>query len=144
MKNTFLLITIILLTGCATPADRRSSPPDIVTSSKISAKEVAICIADKWEDTKPFGMFTSPQVNTSLKSNGYSITAINIGGFGNTMTIALADVTENQLESITKYFKMWGGGLGDYDKAVQDCQLAIVPEAIKPVIKYKSNPHNNF
>lgn len=142
MKKKFLLqVFVLIIAGCATPADRRSNPPDIVTFSKKSAKEVAICIADIWENTKPFMQFSSPQVNTSLKLNGYSIIVTNIGGFGNTLTIALADVTENQLESITKYYKMDFAGAGNYDQAVNECQLTQIPQ---PITNNKGNPSNNF
>ena len=122
MKLLFSLFIAIGLSGCATPADRRQNPPDIVTSSKKSAKEVAICIAEKWENAKPFMGFSSPPVNTNLKLNGYSIMATDRALAGNTSTFALADVIENQLESTTKYYKMGGGGFGDYDQAVKDCQ----------------------
>jgi hypothetical protein len=122
MKLLFSLFVAIALSSCATPADRRKNPPDIVTSSKKSAKEVAICIAEKWENTKPFMGFSSPPVNTTLKLNGYSITATNTNNVGSTNTFALADVTENQLGSTTKYFKMGGGGFGDYDQVVKERQ----------------------
>jgi hypothetical protein len=122
MKLLFTLLVAIVLTGCATPSDRRSNPPDIDTSSKKSAKDVALCISEKWESTKPFMAFSSPQVNTSIRANGYSITATDINGMGSTWTITLADVTEVNSESATKYYKMGGGGFGDYDKAVKECQ----------------------
>jgi hypothetical protein len=122
MKLLFSLFVAIALSSCATPADRRINLPDIVTSSKKSAKEVAICIAEKWENTKPFMGFSSPPVNTTLKLNGYSITATATNLVGSTSTVALADVTENQLESTTKYYKMGGGGFGDYDQVVKECQ----------------------
>ena len=122
MKLLFTLFVAIVLTGCATPSDRRNNPPDIVTSSKKSAKEVALCISEKWENSKPFMAFSSPPVNTSIRANGYSITATDINAMGSTWTITLADVTEVNTESTTKYYKMAGGGFGDYDQAVKACQ----------------------
>jgi hypothetical protein len=122
MELLFTLVIAIALTGCATLSDRRSNPPDIVTFSKKSAKEVALCISEKWESTKPFLAFSSPQVNTSIRTNGYSITATDISPMGSTWTITVADVTEVNSESTTKYYKMGGGGFGDYDQAVKECQ----------------------
>ena len=66
--------------------------------------------------------FSSPPVNTSIRVNGYSITATDINAMGSTWTITLADVTEVNAESTTKYYKMAGGGFGDYDQAVKECQ----------------------
>jgi hypothetical protein len=123
MKQIIITIFVgALLTGCATPSDRRQNLPDLDLVSKKTAKQVALCIADRWENTKPFMAFTSPPINTSMKLDGYSITATNINHLGGTSTIILADVTEMQLESSTKYYKMSGGGFGAYDEAVIQCQ----------------------
>lgn len=122
MKFLFTLFIPVALAGCATPSDRRNNPPDIVASSNKSAKEVALCISEKWENTKPFMAFSSPSVNTNIRANGYSITATDISAMGSTWTITLADVTEINANSETKYYKMAGGGFGDYDKAVKECQ----------------------
>jgi len=140
MKQIIVAMSILLI-GCSTPAIRRNSQPDIMTNSKKSAKEIAICISDKWENTKPSMAFSIPPVNTSLKANGYSITATITNIVGSTFTLVLADVTENQLESITTYYKMGGGGLGNYDQAVNDCQVAQIPQ---PITNNKGNPGNNF
>lgn len=66
--------------------------------------------------------FSNPQVNTRIRENGYAITATDHNLVGSTWTITLADVTEVNAESVTKYYKMAGGGFGDYDQAVKDCQ----------------------
>jgi hypothetical protein len=115
-----------------------------MTSSKKSAKEIAICISDKWENTKPSMAFSIPPVNTSLKANGYSITATITNIVGSTFTIALVDITETKTESTTKYYKMWGAGLGDYDQAVNECQLDVMPETAPPNTNNKGNAGNNF
>lgn len=120
MKLLFTLFIAMGLAGCATPADRRKQPPNIETSSKKSAKEVASCITEKWENVTSFG--SGKPINTNIKLNGYSIMITETAPAGNTNTWALVDVIENQLESTTKYYRMGGPGFGDYDQAVKDCQ----------------------
>ena len=120
MKLLFTLFIAMSLAGCATPADRRKEPPNFVAASKKTAKEVASCITEKWENVTSFG--SGMPINTNLKLNGYSIMITSTALAGNTSTSALVDVIENQLESTTKYYRMGGPGFGDYDQAVKDCQ----------------------
>lgn len=120
MKLLITLVVAMSLVGCATPADRRKQPPNIETSSKKSAKEVASCITEKWENVTSFG--SGKPINTNIKLNGYSIMITETAAAGNTNTWALVDVLENQSESTTKYYRDRGPGFGDYDKAVTDCQ----------------------
>lgn len=122
MKILVSLFIVIGLTGCVTPSDLRKETPALDMTSKKSAKAVALCIAEKWENTKPFMAFSSPLVNTNIRPNGYSITATDINHFGSTTTITLADVTEVKTESATRYYKFGTGGFGDYDQAVKECQ----------------------
>ena len=122
MKVLFSLFIAIGLSGCATTADLRKKPPALDMTSKKSAKEVALCIAEKWENTKPFMGLSSPPVNTNIRPDGYSITATDINWMGSSSTVTLADVTETKTESATRYYKQGGGGFGDYDQAVIECQ----------------------
>jgi hypothetical protein len=120
--NRIFLALVLILSGCATPAERRKQAPDLDLVSNKTAKEVTICIAEKWENTKPFMAFSSPPVNTNMRSNGFSITVTDINRMGSTSVIALADIIETESSSNTKYYKMAGGGFGDYDAIVKLCQ----------------------
>lgn len=121
MRRITTIIVAITLCACATPNDRRRGLPDINEQSSRPSKDVAICIADKWENTKPFLTFSSPPVNTSMKANGYSIIVMGRNGFGEQNTLVLADIIDYQQGSFVKYYKMGGGGFGDYDEAVRSC-----------------------
>lgn len=114
-----LLPLIMLLTACATPNERRQGLPDINVPSNKPSKEVALCIADKWENIRPFLVFSSLSINTSIKTNGYTVTGT---GSGSTNTIVLVDILDYQQGSYIKYYKMGGGGFGDYDEVVKQCQ----------------------
>jgi len=122
MRIIIASILIALLAACATPADRRSQRPDLNLFSEKSAKEVAICIADKWENSKPFFALSSIPVSTSMKPNGYAITATTTATAGNTNTIALVDIIEIDNQVQIKYYRQSASGLGDYDDAVTACQ----------------------
>lgn len=119
--NKYAIIIAIVLSACATPNDRRQGVPDINMQSNKTSKEVALCIADKWENTRPLLVFSSPPVNTNIRANGYSVAATMTNQFGSTNTIALVDILDYQQGSFIKYYKMGGGGYGDYDKAVMIC-----------------------
>ena len=123
MKLLLSLFIAIGLSGCATPSDLRKKTPSLDMTSKRTAKEVALCIAEKWENTKPFMSLSSPPVNTNIRSNGYSIIVTNIA-LASSNAVALADVTEIEMASATRYYKLWGSGsgYGDYDQAVIECQ----------------------
>jgi hypothetical protein len=45
-----LVVASTLLVSCATPESLRTQKPDLSLTSVKSAKEVATCIADKWEN----------------------------------------------------------------------------------------------
>lgn len=121
MHRKAAIILAFALSACATPNERRQGVPDINEQSNRASKDIAICIADKWENTKPFLAFSSLPVNTSMKANGYSIAVTGTNGFGETNTVALVDILDYQHGSFIKYYKMSGGGFGDYDEAVKSC-----------------------
>ena len=121
--NRFVIALLVLIaSACTTPAERRAQSPNLDLTSSKPAKDVAICIAEKWQNTRPFMTLSSPPVNTNMRVNGFSVTVTDTNRMGSTNTIALADITETQNTSGTKYYKMAGGGFGDYDEAVKLCQ----------------------
>lgn len=118
-----LLLIAVLLTACTTPAERRMQRPELDLTSPKPSRDVAVCIADKWENTKQFMGFSSDPVNTGMKPNGYSVSVTGSNLYRNHTTLTLADVTDRQPSgSATKYYKAYGGGFGDYDEVVKQCQ----------------------
>ncbi len=97
MKRLFVLLMVlgvsVLLSSCvATPSKMRRSAPDVVHSSQKTPKEVAVCIADKWEN---WGT-----VNQRETQNGYSLTAGPQGKLH-----YLTDIEETETGSRTKVYK---------------------------------------
>jgi hypothetical protein len=113
---------VALLTACTTPSERRIGLPFINEQSNKTSKEIAICIGEKWESTQPFLTFSSPPVNTSMRTNGYTVAVTGNAFAGSHVTLVLADIFDYQQGSQIKYYKPAGGGYGDYDKAVMECK----------------------
>lgn len=93
LKITLLMVMLFILTTCAAPGDLRNHQADIDQMTDKPAELVAGCIGDKLE-------YLSSQTTLSTRptSNGYSISAIQNGGF-TTDTIVLVDI--NKLDSKT-------------------------------------------
>ncbi|MBD1571296.1 MULTISPECIES: hypothetical protein [Aliivibrio] len=73
MKKLILISTVLLLAGCAaTPEKLRQSEPDLLLESTNDSKQVADCIAEKWESLDY--LIYSPVVNYRVKDSGYQIT----------------------------------------------------------------------
>ncbi|MBA6392417.1 hypothetical protein H4J38_16740 [Colwellia sp. BRX10-3] len=113
MKKVLSTLTVLLLAGCSTnPNSMRSNSPDVIHSSVKSSKEIAICIADKWET---FGV-----VNQREISGGFSLTASLSGNLH-----YLADIKSNGDATVTKAYKFMAMSVGadPYFKAISDCQI---------------------
>jgi len=114
MKTTLLSIsTVLFIVGCSTnPNSMRSNSPDVVHSSVKTPKEIALCVADKWEN---FGV-----VNQREVSGGLSLTASLSGNLH-----YLADIKTNGKATVTKAYKFMSMTVGadPYFKAVSDCQI---------------------
>lgn len=119
MKGNSLNIVwlAMLLISCATPGEMRSTTAAGVYESKRSAKEVAICIADRWENSGWFN--TTVPVNMRPTKTGYTASLRN-DGLGHTQL--LVDVEDVGSGSKTKYFKNLVIGEGTFDLAVTNCQ----------------------
>lgn len=116
-RNFVIGASVIFLIGCASPADLRQRKPTIELESNQPAKKVAICIADRWENSGIFG--SSVPSNMRPTPEGYTLSCRDefIG-----RTMLLVDVNDTSSGSITKYYKSAVLGAGSFDKAVQDCQ----------------------
>ena len=114
MKNKLLSIsTLILIVGCSTnPNSMRSNSPDALHSSVKSPKEIALCVANKWE--------THSVVNQREISEGYSLTASLSGNLH-----YLADIKSNGKSTVTKAYKFMSMSVGadPYLTAVSECQI---------------------
>ena len=124
MKTKYTLIGLAValaglvgLAGCATPSAMRSSTAAIDMTSKRPAKDVAICVADRWENVGLLG--TTTAVSMRPTRTGYTV-AFRNEQTGHTQL--LTDVDETAEGSRTRYFKNFVLGEGGFDKAVQECQ----------------------
>ena len=84
--------------------------------SDKSAKAVAMCIADHWENPS-YGL--SPSVLIRPTTFGYTVTVRN-EGIGSTQL--MVDVSESKTGSTSSYYKGLVLGEGSFDDAVKLCQ----------------------
>jgi len=97
-KNIILLSTTLLLSACIPPqASLRTRPPALDFTSSLSAKHVALCIAEHWENTPYYGHHTLP-LTMRPSEDGYVVTAT---GYGARF---LAEVKPTPKGSRTQYF----------------------------------------
>lgn len=105
------------LYGCASPSEMRKGEPFLNLNSPKSAKSVAICVSDKWENLGIFN--TTIPVTMRLTSNGFTVSVFNAT---TSQTNFLLDITETTGGSNSLYFKGINA-LGDsFDDAVRGCQ----------------------
>lgn len=88
-NKTWYIITIVfLLGGCASSASLRENAPTLQQKSLHSAKDVAVCIGEKWEKMQGYNAHVSMMI---IKS-GYSV---ELRGEGGTVgTIVVADISD--------------------------------------------------
>ncbi|QWD91628.1 hypothetical protein [Polynucleobacter sp. MWH-Braz-FAM2G] len=115
MKVLAAISILFALVGCATPAELRSQKPLLDLKSTKPAKDVAICIADKWEGLGGFGGALT--VNMRVTTSGY-VVSLPLNG----QTGMLVDIDNDGTGSTTKYYK----GLVLLEQklvqAIKDCQ----------------------
>jgi hypothetical protein len=116
-RLSHLLLAAVLVAGCATPADMRARKPDFEAHSNRSAKEIAICVADRWENSGPFG--GSIPVTLRPTETGFTVSWRNevLGHTG-----MLVDIDEVSSGTRTRFFKSAVLGEEKYLVAVQECQ----------------------
>jgi hypothetical protein len=57
-----------------------------------------------------------------ITNDGYSVMATASNKIGTTWPAVIADISDIQNGSITKYYKSGTGGFGPYDNALSKCQ----------------------
>lgn len=124
MKKIIACSMLALLTGCTiNPADLRKQKPNLELTSSKTSKQVAICIADKWENTTAVGALSSPPVNMRITSEGYSIIVYNPpNGFGGAAPISIADISDTPSGASSIYYRPSIIGFGRFEDAVKQCQ----------------------
>ena len=111
--NLLPILSLMLIAGCSTnPNSMRNNSPDAIHSSVKTPKEIALCIANKWET---FGV-----VNQRDVSNGISLSSSLNGSLH-----YLADITSDGKSTVTKAYKFMSISIGanPYLKAVSECQI---------------------
>jgi len=120
LKPVVALIFILSLLGCSslTPRDLRGKTPNAVHSSVKQPKQVALCIADVWENTNLFG----GNVNVNMRETAFGYTV--------SMSLSdnlayLVDISGTAIGSTTKLFTGRVISLGENKtiSEVTNCQL---------------------
>jgi uncharacterized protein YcsI (UPF0317 family) len=89
-----LCATAVSVLGCANPAERRAGTADLEVKSVRSAKDMAMCIAEKWE-VGPLG--GSWAIAMRPIPNGYTVSLAQASNI-------FADVKETPDGSFTRMF----------------------------------------
>jgi hypothetical protein len=111
--NLLSVSSLIFIVGCSTnPNSMRSNSPDALHSSVKSPKQIALCVANKWET---FGV-----VNQREIAEGISLTSSLSGNLH-----YLADIKSDGRVTITKAYKFMAMSIGadPYLSAVSECQI---------------------
>ena len=114
-----LLPAVVLVAGlcaCATPDEMRHGKPFVELTSVRQAKDVALCIAKRWENS---GYGGTPSVTFRPSETGY-IVAVRNEWIGSTQL--LVDIDDAAAGSSTRYFKGAVVAEGAFDTAVTECQ----------------------
>ncbi|NEX60109.1 hypothetical protein [Noviherbaspirillum galbum] len=105
------------ISGCSTPGALRNTTPDIVANSIKSAKTVAICITDRWENGAGY-LGTTVPVSMRETEKGYTVMWLNgMGGAG-----MLADIDNTASGSRTLYYRGGVIGSGTFEASLRECQ----------------------
>ena len=116
-----LVVPVFFLAGCATVKDLRNNRPDLDLTSVNKAKDVGICIADRFEnETQNLGTMSARET-----SNGYSVVIIEqMPGLISSQkdAIVVVDITNTQSGSHTLFFNNFLGGGQIYYRIIRDCQ----------------------
>ena len=115
-STTAVLALVLLAVGCTTsPNDAKSKAPTLELSSSKSAKIVAVCIAEKWEDLYRLGT-----LNIRPTINGFSVIQQDPGITGKDFP-CIADIEDRNSGSFTKYYNN-AFSAKKIDQAVIECQ----------------------
>jgi hypothetical protein len=116
MNRVFLVLVATFLFGCTTPSQMREAAPVAQFSSAKTAKSVALCVVNHWENS---GIGGTPSVTFRPTETGFTVAVRNemIGS-----TQLLADISDSPAGSTTRYFKGAVLGEGAFDAGVKACQ----------------------
>lgn len=118
-RVSIVIVSIFMLSACSTtPQAMRTDAPIVVHTSNKDPKAIAICIADKWENTRVLG--GGLDVDFRPTEKGYTVMKKLSGKLH-----YLADIESTQQGSLTKLYKFMVMSLGT-DPAVASvagCQL---------------------
>lgn len=110
-----VLVFSTLLIGCATPAEIRARTPHLEAKTPKTARDLVICVADKWES---LGMAGTVTVNVRPIQGGYSVSWNNQN---TSHTGLLIDAVEGVGGTTVRYFKQMVLGEENFDAAVNTC-----------------------
>ena len=121
MLKLLPIITVaIFLGGCASSASLRENAPTLRQKSLLSAKDVAVCVGEKWGKMQGYNAHASMMI---LK-NGYAVELR--GETGTVGTIFVADITDTPTggseTSVYSYSHIFNPTPKRFPDAVISCQ----------------------
>lgn len=118
-RRLIVVVSIFLLSACSTtPQAMRQDAPIVVHTSNKDPKAIAICIANKWENTRVLG--GGLDVDFRPTENGYTVMQQLSGKLH-----YLVDIESTQQGTLTKLYKYMVLSIGTDPSvaSVAGCQL---------------------
>ena len=116
MRSLIVFLScFLLLLGCTTPNGMRQSPPEQRLASENTARSVAICISDAWDELNKL-----PRVSMRENYSGYVV----ITNCGEGYPCQVADIFTTPSGSNTVTYTQ-GFGSEDFNRVAKSCQNKI-------------------
>lgn len=98
-KALVALVAVVFISGCSTPGDMRKRPADLELASDRTAKSVAVCIADRWENGNALSALglTYP-ITTRPLENGYTVSI-------SSYPTLFADIVDQGAGSMVRFYR---------------------------------------
>jgi hypothetical protein len=116
------LVAIVLI-GCATkPKELQQKPPEIKFVSLKSSKQIAECIADKWQNA-PFTSLITGTLTSRTTPRGYTVIQNANGGLGADPAF-VSDINDIPTGTVTFFYTYhpFENSTSYYQDSVKGCQ----------------------
>ncbi|EKN3986539.1 hypothetical protein DVP82_18650 [Yersinia enterocolitica] len=113
MKKLIITLAVLVLSGCATTLDLRSTKPTETGVSAKSANKFASCVSEGWRGT-------GYRITSTPRDNGISLQLPNGGGMEYDFVL---DIDETSTGSEYKFYERWSAfGNQKINEAVRNCK----------------------
>jgi hypothetical protein len=117
--NAFLGAATLCVLGCATQHKKPVPPSELVLTSTLPARVVAMCISDHWDDIRvPLSLTAAASLKPT--SDGFSVGVVNNSPWA--FAGVIADVQDTQTGSVTHFVSNEALNRLGAEQVVRECQ----------------------